>query len=87
MPEQMLYELLVFVGMMVALGASTRIILALIQRKGGSMSKAELTAIEEIRARLSKIEQTTDATAIEIERIGEGQRFTTKLLSERTPGK
>ena len=33
--------------------------------------------------RLARIEQAVDAMAIEIERISEGQRFTTKLLAER----
>jgi hypothetical protein len=33
--------------------------------------------------RLQRIEQAIDAMAIEIERISEGQRFTTKLLSSR----
>jgi hypothetical protein len=33
--------------------------------------------------RLQRIEQAVDAMAIEIERISEGQRFTTKLLSTR----
>jgi hypothetical protein len=33
--------------------------------------------------RLARIEQAIDAMAIEIERISEGQRFTTKLLSDR----
>jgi hypothetical protein len=30
------------------------------------------------------MEQAIDSIAIEVERISEGQRFTTKLLSERT---
>jgi hypothetical protein len=34
-------------------------------------------------ARLNRVEQIVEATAIEIERISEGQRFTTKLLSEK----
>ncbi|MGH9420612.1 MAG: hypothetical protein ACRD3J_11605 [Thermoanaerobaculia bacterium] len=33
-------------------------------------------------ARLARIEQSIDAIALEVERISEGQRFTTKLLSE-----
>ena len=33
--------------------------------------------------RLSRIEQAVDAMAIEVERIAEGQRFTTRLLTER----
>lgn len=35
-------------------------------------------------ARLERIEQAMDAIAIEVERISEAQRFTTKLLSERS---
>ena len=34
-------------------------------------------------ARLSRLEQAVDAIALEVERISEGQRFTTKLLSEQ----
>ncbi len=35
--------------------------------------------------RLQHMEQAIDAVAVEVERISEGQRFTTKLLSERAP--
>jgi hypothetical protein len=35
-------------------------------------------------ARLERMEHAIDAIAVEVERISEGQRFTTKLLSERT---
>jgi hypothetical protein len=35
-------------------------------------------------ARLARIEQSVDAIALEVERISEGQRFTTKLLSENS---
>ena len=33
--------------------------------------------------RLQRIEQAVESIALEVERIGEGQRFTTKLLAER----
>ena len=49
--------------------------------------KAEAAAHElpsDLTARLQRIEQITEATQIEVERLAEGQRFTTKLLSERT---
>ena len=36
-------------------------------------------------ARLARIEEAVEAIAIEMERMGEGQRFVTKLLSERAP--
>ena len=37
----------------------------------------------EMSARLERMEQAIDSIAVEVERISEGQRFTTKLLSER----
>jgi hypothetical protein len=40
----------------------------------------------EVTARLERIEQAVDAIAVEVERISEGQRFTTKLLSESSRG-
>jgi hypothetical protein len=33
--------------------------------------------------RIARIEQAVDATSVEVERISEGQRFTTKLLVEK----
>jgi hypothetical protein len=37
----------------------------------------------DLEARLDRIEQAVDTIAVEMERIGEGQRFVTKLLAER----
>jgi hypothetical protein len=37
-----------------------------------------------VSARLERMEQAIDSIAVEVERISEGQRFTTKLLSERS---
>ncbi len=37
----------------------------------------------DVTARLERMEHGIDAIAVEVERISEGQRFTTKLLSER----
>jgi hypothetical protein len=39
----------------------------------------------ELAARLAQMQQAIDAIAVEVERISEGQRFTTKLLAERAP--
>jgi hypothetical protein len=38
-----------------------------------------------LEQRLASIEQTVQAIAIEVERLGEGQRFTTHVLTERFP--
>lgn len=38
----------------------------------------------EVRQQLQQISQSVDAIAIEVERISEGQRFTTKMLADRS---
>jgi hypothetical protein len=40
----------------------------------------------ELAAQIERMEQAIDSIAIEVERISEGQRFTTKLLAERNNG-
>lgn len=66
------------VGCLVAIGVGARIMLMRAKRH------AERPAIDENR--LHRLEEAIDAIAIEIERISEGQRFTTKLLSQRSEG-
>ena len=39
----------------------------------------------EVTDRLERMDQALEAIAIEVERISEGQRFTTRLLSEGRP--
>ncbi len=39
----------------------------------------------ELQQRLEHMEQAIDSIAVEVERISEGQRFTTKLLADRNP--
>jgi hypothetical protein len=36
-------------------------------------------------ARIERIDQAVESIAIEMERVSEGQRFVTKLLSDRAP--
>jgi hypothetical protein len=49
---------------------------------------ADVMTRQEIEARLARLDpqqvaQALDAIAVEVERIGEGQRYVTKLLTER----
>jgi hypothetical protein len=39
----------------------------------------------EMQAQMQHLMQSVDAIAIEVERISEGQRFATKLLTEKKP--
>jgi len=50
----------------------------------GQRDALSMSSDPELMARVARIEQIVETTAIEIERITEGQRFTTKLLSEKT---
>jgi hypothetical protein len=50
------------------------------RKKPGEMSGRSMSALDN---RLSQIQEQLDAVAIEVERIGEGQRFLTKLAAER----
>ena len=49
-------------------------------RRGGGAAPRIDPAAEQ---RLARIENAVEAIAVEVERIAEGQRFTTKLLSDR----
>jgi uncharacterized phage infection (PIP) family protein YhgE len=52
-------------------------------RRISRRSAAVVTSFpREIADRLSRMEQAVEATAVEVERIGEGQRFLTRLLTE-----
>ena len=44
---------------------------------------AGLKVPSDVSARLERMEQAIDAISVEVERISEGQRFTTKLLADR----
>ena len=47
---------------------------------------SEPSVSPELQLRLERMEQALDSIAIEVERISEGQRFTTKLLAEKSKG-
>lgn len=50
----------------------------------GSMPRQALQPAENAE-RLARMEQAIDSIAIEVERVSEGQRFVTRLMSERQP--
>ena len=52
-------------------------------RRVENEGKRDSVTPSDTTARLERMEQAIDSIAIEVERIAEGQRFTTKLLSER----
>jgi hypothetical protein len=71
----------------VVMGAATlsikAIASAIVRYQENKLKHASTFSVSATEARLERIEQAVDAIAIEVERISEGQRFTTKLLSDR----
>jgi hypothetical protein len=70
-------------------------ICATVATVGVSIARAYVSGIEarkkssggdlapDVQDRMTRIEQAVDAIAIEVERMSEGQRFTTRLLAEK----
>ena len=86
MDRQILEDILVFSGIIVAMGCFTGIVISLIRRRGKAFPTGDLTGrLDQIAERLSRLETAVEATAVEVERISEGQRFTTRLLADRVP--
>jgi hypothetical protein len=52
------------------------------RREGAKLERDSTSPLSD--ARLARIEQAVEAIALEVERISEGQRFTTRLLSEQS---
>ena len=76
-PEPILICFILFVLSPIALSMSR-----MIWKRSSRMAMAP-AAPAESGERLERIEQAVDAIAIEVERVSEGQRFVTRLLSER----
>ena len=61
-------------------GTAYRLIKMWLQQSGRlSIPEAD---VKQIRDGIGQLQQAVDAIAIEVERLSEGQRFTTKLLTE-----
>jgi hypothetical protein len=74
-------EMVVALGAFGMIGMIVRSFFGLIGRRIDSRNSAGLSSDTE--QRIARIEQAVDSIAVEVERISEGQRFTTRLLSER----
>jgi hypothetical protein len=72
--------LFTMVGVTVIFAPIARAIARRIERGAGGDSHA---VPNDVGARLERMEQAIDAIAVEVERISEGQRFTSKLLAGR----
>ena len=69
----------VMLGAVFILGPVARAFARRMDRKGDLLQSAG----GELAPKLAQLQDSVDAMAIELERISEGQRFTTRLMSER----
>lgn len=73
--------LFIMVGITIIGAPIARAIARRIERGIGGSGGPSLP--NDVSARLERMEQAIDAIAVEVERISEGQRFTSKLLAGR----
>jgi hypothetical protein len=82
-------DMLVFGGVVVGMGCFTGIVTSYFKfrrpKQVGS-SPELIEQLNEISDRLARLDNAMDAVAVEVERISEAQRFTSKLLAERASG-
>jgi hypothetical protein len=71
-------------GMALVMTAATAISITWLRMHYRSASALQKEDLKRLEARLAQIEHAIDSIAVETERISEGQRFTTKLLSEKS---
>ena len=76
----------IFIIAITAISCATAIVITLINTWGRSRARKAALVPDESRFenQLQALQQSVDSIALEVERISEGQRFTTKLLSDRT---
>ena len=86
MGERIFGMILSFAAAMAVLGCVTSVILTVIKRRPQRLAEPELRRIfGDISDRLSQLDGSIEAIAIEVERVSEAQRFTAKVLADR-PG-
>jgi hypothetical protein len=82
--QAILEDILVFVAGIVGMGCVTGIIITMLKRRGKPLASSESSELLRGMAdRLQRLEGSVDTIAVEIERVSEAQRFTTKVLTER----
>jgi hypothetical protein len=72
---------LIIVGMVASLSAITVWLVREVQKKAPAR---ELPNAFQFEQRFDQLQQSVDAIAVEVERIAEAQRFSAKLLAERS---
>ena len=85
---ELIREFMFFCAAIVGMGCFTGMVTTWIKRKTPKnlgVSAELFDRLEVITNRLERLDNAVDTISVEVERISENQRFTTKLLSERAP--
>jgi hypothetical protein len=65
--------------------ATVALIAAVVVRLMDRRSDGDPRRLQRLEERIARLEGTVESISSEMERLGEGQRFMTKLLAERPP--
>ena len=86
MDKEIVEMFMVFIAGMTGMGCLTGIIVTFIRRRSKQpLPPLEVTKrLDDVLERLARLENGIDATAVEVERISEAQRFTARVLAERS---
>lgn len=79
MHDFQIWWVFVFVIGMTGVQSITKIVTAVLERNKSLPPRA----LEDIAQNIERMNQAIEATALEVERIGESQRFLTKVLSDK----
>jgi hypothetical protein len=79
-------EFLIPIALFVSIASVVHSVLKYRERKLEIEMNAGLGVGRDSAGRLERMEQAIDAIAVEVERISEAQRFTTRLLADRSSG-
>lgn len=85
MDRAILEDVLAFVAGIVGMGCFTGIVITWLKFRGRKLAAGPelISRLDDISDRIARLDTGIDAMAVEIERISEAQRFTSKLLAER----
>ena len=70
----------------VVLLATVALLAAVVVRLLDRRSDGDPKRVQRLEERVARLEGSLESMSSEMERLGEGQRFMTKLLAERAPG-
>jgi hypothetical protein len=78
-------DIFMFVALITGMGCLTGIIVTILKRRSKQALGSDVSVrLGDIADRLNRLEAAVDTVAVEVERISEAQRFTAKVLAERS---